>query len=123
MRETIDTNDSYPDKDIPDGTYEFKVLSCEKKFGGANKDKPFYVWKLEFEGVRGEQVLMRNNMGDLLRALGCKEVKSGQFDWDTDLVANQVFSATVTHEPDKKDPSKIRQQMSGFKKVESDVPF
>lgn len=123
MRENIDTNDSYPDKDIPDGRYEFKVLSAEKKYGGAKKDKPFYVWRLEYEGIKGEQVLMPNKMGDLLRALGCTETEPGKFDWDTELVVNQVFAATVTHEADKKDPSKIRQQMSNFEKVKEDAPF
>lgn len=122
-REQTDTNDNYPDKDIPDGTYEFKVLSATKKYGGEKKDKPFYVWKLEYEGVKGEQVLMPNMMGELLRALGCEETKPGQFDWDTELVVNQVFSATVSHEADKKNPAKIRQQMKDFKKVKEEAPF
>ncbi len=122
-REQTDTNDSYPDKDIPDGTYEFKVLNVTKKMGGANKDKPFYVWKLEYEGVKGEQVLMPNMMGGLLKALGCMETAPGKFDWDTELVANQVFSAKVTHAPDKKDPSKMRQQMSDFRAVKEEAPF
>lgn len=122
-REITDTNDSYPDRDIPDGTYDFKVLRCEKKYGGAKKDKPFYVWTLEYEGVKGEQILMPNMMGDLLRALGCPESKPGVFDWDTELVVNQVFKATVSHAPDRKDPNKIRQQMSEFKAVKEDIPF
>lgn len=123
MRESIDTTDNYPDKDIPDGAYEFKVISVDKKYGGKNKDKPFYIWKLEYEGVKGEQVLMPNKMGDLLLALGCTQTKPGHFDWDTELVVNQIFSATVSHEADRKDPSKIRQQMSGFKKVKEEAPF
>lgn len=121
MRETIDTNDNYPDRDIPDGTYEFKVIRVEKKYGGANKDKPFYVWSLEYEGIQGEQVLMANKMGDLLRVLKCTETEKGKFDWDTELVVNQVFEATIAHEVDKK--GKMRQQMSGFKAVKEDTPF
>ena len=121
MREMADCNDSYPDQDIPDGTYEFKVISVAKRYGGANKDKPFYSWKLEYEGVKGEQVTMPNKMGDLLRALGCEETSPGKFSWDTDLVVNQVFSATVSHKPDK--AGKIRQEMSDFKKIKEDAPF
>lgn len=121
MRETTDTNDSYPDTDIPDGTYDFKVLGCEKKYGGKNKDKPFYVWKVEFEGVKGEQILLPNLMGDLLRVLNCTEVSKGKFDWDTDAVSGKEFTATVSHVQDKKDPAKIRQQMTDFKSP--DVPF
>ena len=121
MRETTDTNDNYPDRDIPDGTYEFKVINVAKRYGGANKDKPFYSWKFEYEGIQGEQVLMPNHMGDLLRVLKCTEMEKGKFDWDTELVVNQFFEATVTHEADKQ--GKMRQRMSGFKAVKEDVPF
>jgi hypothetical protein len=121
MRETTDTNDSYPDRDIPDGTYTFKVESVVKRYGGANKDKPFYSWKLEYEGVKGEQVLMPNKMGDLLRVLKCTETEKGKFDWDTDMVVGKEFDATVTHETDKK--GVLRQQMGDFKPSSADVPF
>lgn len=120
-REQTDTNDSYPDRDIPDGTYQFKVESVVKRYGGANKDKPFYSWKLEYEGVKGEQVLMPNKMGELLRALKCTETEPGKFDWDTELVVNQVFEATVSHKTDKK--GVLRQEMSDFKPIKEDAPF
>lgn len=122
MRETLDTSSNFPDKNIPDGTYEFRVMSVVKKYGGANKDKPFYVWLLTFGDNQAEQILMPNMMGDLLRVLGCKEVKQNHFDWDTDEVMGAKFTATVTHSPDKKDSSKIRQNMTEFKKTE-DIPF
>lgn len=122
-QEQTDTNDNYPDKDIPDGSYDFKVLGVKKKYGGQNKDKPFYIWSLEYEGVKGEQVLMPSTMGGLLSALGCQESKPGVYEWDTELMVNQIFSATVTHVKDKKDPSKIRQQMTDFKKVQEEAPF
>jgi hypothetical protein len=123
MRETTDTNDNFPDRDIPDGTYSFRIESVAKRYGGVNKDKPFYSWKLEYEGVKGEQVLMPNKMGELLRVLGCTETEKGKFDWDTDMVSGQYFDATVTHELDKKGVN--RQQMSNFKKsaIDDDVPF
>ena len=125
IRETTDTNDSYPDKDIPDGTYTFKILDISKKFGGVNKDKPFFVFKLEFEGVRGEQVLMPNMMGDLLRLLGATEIKPGVFEYDLVALAQsgKRFVATVIHVADKKDPSKMRQQMGDFKKAEEELEF
>jgi len=122
-REITDTNDSYSDKDIPDGAYNFKVIRVVKKLGGPYKDKPFYIWTLEYEGVQGEQVLMPNMMGGLLKVLGCTEIKPGHYDWDTDLVVNQVFLATVSHKADKKDPSKMRQYMDDFKAAKEDVPF
>lgn len=120
-REQTDTNDNFPDRDIPDGTYQFKVVSVVKRLGGTNKDKPFYSWKLEYEDIKGEQVLMPNKMGDLLRALGCVETEKGKFDWDTELVVNQVFQATVTHKADKK--GVMRQEMSDFKAIKEEAPF
>lgn len=124
-REITDTNSNFSAKEIPDGPHDFKVISVVKKFGGANKDKAFYVWALEYEGKSGEQALMPNMMGDLLRVLGCKEAEPNKFDWDTEDVVYSKFSAVVSHEPDKKDPSKIRQVMKEFKKVgaQEEIPF
>ncbi len=121
MREEIDTNSSYPDRDIPDGTYTFKVLSIDKKFGGPKKDKPFYVWNLRYEGIDAEQVLMPNLMGDLLKILGCTETSPGKFDWDREALEGKEFDATVSHAPDKK--GKMRQNMGDFKASSADVPF
>lgn len=120
MRETTDTNNNFPDKNIPDGTYTFKVLSATKKF--SKKDNPFYVWKLERDGIACEQVLMPNMMGGLLRAIGCTETAPGKFDWDNEAVDGKTFVATVSHEPDKKDLNIMRQKMGDFKADES-VPF
>jgi|WetSurMetagenome_2_1015567.scaffolds.fasta_scaffold83267_2 hypothetical protein len=125
-RESTDTSNNYPDKDIPDGEYLFTVQRVIKKYGGANKDKAFYIWTVGYnDSAQGEQILMPNLMGDLLRALGCKESTPNKFDWDTDDVVYSKFTATVSHEPDRKDPNKIRQTMKGFKAVgkEEDIQF
>jgi hypothetical protein len=116
-RELTDTNSKFSGKDIPDGSHQFKVVSVSKKYGGANKDRAFFVWVLGYEGQTGEQVLMPNMMGDLLRILGCKETEPNKFDWDTEDVIYSQFVAVVSHEPDKKDPTKMRQQMKDFKKI------
>jgi len=121
MRETTDTNDSYPDRDIPDGTYIFKVESVVKRYGGANKDKPFYSWKFEYEGVKGEQILMPSRMGELLRILGCTETEKGKFEFDTDIVIGKEFKATVSHAPDKK--GTMRQNMTDFKVSDAEDPM
>lgn len=120
MRETTDTTSRFADKSIPDGEHVFTVKNVKKKYGGANKDKPFYVWLVSFKGKEGEQVLMPNMMGPLLKAIGCTEIKPGHYDWDTDAVEGKTFKATVSREPDKKDPSKMRQQMANF---EEELPF
>ena len=60
----------------------------------------------------------------LLRVLGCKETKPNKFEWDRDLMEGKEFISVVSHDPDKKDPSKIRQNMTEFEAVKSeDVPF
>lgn len=124
-RETTDTSNNFSAKEIPDGTHIFTVLKVTKRYGGPQKDKPFFVWELEYEDKQGEQVLLPNMMGDLLRVLGCKETGPNKFDWDTEDIVNSQFKATVSHSPDKKDPSKIRQEMRDFNKfeAESEIPF
>lgn len=123
MRETLDTNARFADTSIPDGEHEFEVKSVTKKYG--KKDVAFYVWTLLYKGGKGEQVLLPSMMGDLLRVLGCTETTKGHFEWDPELMEGKFFKATVSHEPDKKDPNITRQQMTGFQKVNQtdDVPF
>lgn len=127
MRETLDTNRQFSNKDIQDGTWDFSVISCTKKFGGKNKDTAFYVWKVKYAEGEGEQILLPNMMAPLLRILGAKESKPNVFDFDTDDFFGAKFAATVSREPDKKDPSKMRQKMGHFqaplaKDVDS-IPF
>jgi len=125
MNETIDTRGQF-DTALPDGEREFRVEKIMRREKGPTI---MYIWQLSFEGEEeresGEQVLLLNMMGDLLRVLGCKETSPKKFDWDRDLLPGTFFIATVSHEPDKKDPTKIRQQMTGFKKSEkeSETPF
>ena len=122
MQEEIDTTGQYPDSDIPDGTYTFRVKGIRKIVKGTNT---MYAWDVEYEGVNGTQILLPSMMGDLLRVLGCKETTKNKFLWDKELLTGQAFTATVTHERDKKDPAKIRQQMRDFKKSteKDDVPY
>lgn len=126
-RETTDTSANYGNKDIEDGNWDFTIVSCTKKYGGTNKDTPFYVWKLKYEKGDGEQILLPSMMGGLLRALGAKEELPNVFTWDTEDYNGKRFNATVSHEPDKKDPSKMRQKMGHFQlpmsKAESEIPF
>jgi len=124
-REMTDTNSQFNDA-IPDGTYTFEVHKVIRK---DLKGKVGYEWSLDYakDGVdcNGKQLLWPNQMGELLRLLGCKELSPGKFEWDTDLMEGQTFNARVFRQPDKKDPNKIYQMMDGFKKSksEADVPF
>lgn len=127
MQETIDTRGQF-DTSIPNGEREFRVEEVLRKEKGKTV---LYIWKLSFDGEEeresGEQVLLPSMMGDLLRVLGCEETApmSKKFTWDRDALPGKYFIATVGQEPDKKDPTKIRQQMTGFKKSEKtdETPF
>jgi hypothetical protein len=126
MNETIDTSSKY-DTSIPDGEREFRVEKIDRKEKGTTV---MFIWQVSFDGDGeqevGEQVLLPSFMGDLLRVLGCEETKRNRFQWDRDILVGKYFIATVSREPDKKDPTKIRQQMGGFKKSEKnsdDIPF
>lgn len=122
MRETTDTNYSggnYSSRDIPDGEHLLTVKSVERKTKGTTV---FYIWRFDM----GEQVLLPSMMAGLLRALGCTEGEPGKFDWDTDAQDGKQVWAVVSHKPDKKDPTKIRQHMGDFRKADSEtaeVPF
>lgn len=122
MRETTDTNPNYPDETLPDGRNIFRVESVKRMEKGKTV---FYIWSLSYKANNqeweGTQVFLPSMMGGLLKVLGATEVKTGVYEWDTDLMEGKQFEATVSHAPDKKDPSKIRQHMSEF--AEEDLPF
>jgi len=117
-REITDTNNKYANQELPDGRNCFKIESIEKKYGKNGGE--FFIWKLKHDKGEGEQVLLPNMMGGLLRALGCTETEPNKFDWDTFEQSGKCFLATVSHKPDQKDPSKIRQHMSEFAPVKTD---
>lgn len=123
MRQTTDTTQRYSNRDIEDGTYEFTIKSITPKTKG---ETLMYILKLEYNGTDGEQLLLPSNMGPLLKLLGAKETSPNVFDWDTEDYAGSKFSATVSHKPDRKDPTKVRQYMGHFDKPlakEPEIPF
>ncbi len=108
--------------ELPDGRNAFRVLSVDKKYGKNNSE--FFVWKLQHEKGEGEQLLMPNMMGGLLRVLKCIEAEPEVFNWDTFDQVNKTFLATVSHKPDAKNPNVIRQHMGDFADVDpNEVPF
>lgn len=123
-REITDTTNKFANQDIPDGAQMFKVLGVDKKYGKNGGE--FFIWKLGYEGGTGEQVLLPNMMAGLLRVLGCTETEPNKFDWDTNEQNDKLFTATVSHKPDAKDASKIRQHMGDFENVQvadGEIPF
>jgi hypothetical protein len=110
--EITDTVNKYANQELPDGTRTYKVVEVTKKYGKNGGE--FFIWKLAYEGGVGEQVLLPNMMGELLRVLKCEETEPNKFRWDTNEQSDKTFTATVSHKPDAKDASKIRQHMGEF---------
>jgi len=109
--ETTDTTSKYPNKNISDGKHTFTIDKVVgKTLGGAYG----YVWTLEENGHLFEQILFGNEMGGLLKILGCNEVSPGKYEWETDAVTGKSFGVTVSHVPDKKKPDVIRQKFTDF---------
>lgn len=121
--EITNTLNKFANQELPEGRHKFIVAGpVVKKYGG--KGGEFFIWKLQYDGGIGEQVLLPNMMGELLRVLECQETEPNIFDWDTADQEGKVFMATIKLAPDKKDPKVIRQHMSEYAKVEtSDIPF
>jgi len=113
-REITDTNKKFMNYDIKDGQHVFKILEVRKQYG--KKGGEFFIWKLEYgdEGLVGEQGFLPNMLGELLKTLNCTETEPGTYDWDTEEQVGKSFSATVSHKPDEKNPTVMRQRMSGF---------
>lgn len=126
-RETTDASPNYGNKEIEDGSWDFTIKKITVKMVGPNKDTKSYILKVSYEKGDGEQMLLPSMIGPLLRLLGAKETQPNIFDWDTEDYDGQKFNATVSHEEDKKDPSKMRQKMGKFqppmKKSTDDIPF
>lgn len=117
MIEETDTNSDFLNKEIPDGEHTFTVDGSVRKKGH------LYIWRLRYEDNQsGEHIMFANKMGDFLRVLGCTETSKGIFSWDLDTQDGKTFTAIVSHVPDKINPTKIYQRLSGFKKEEA-LPF
>ena len=122
--EITDTNSQFNDN-IPDGTYDFEVVSVVRK---EIKGKKAYEWTLNYDGGQGKVLTWPNQVGPLLVLLGAKEdqVKKGHYLWETDMMVGKPFKATISHDADKKDSTKVYQNMKDFKGVpekKDDIPF
>lgn len=113
MIDEINTNSNFSEKEIPDGEHIFRVM-------GTRKQGSMYIWSFTYDsGKEGEIVFFANNMGPLLKVLGCKETSKGIYTLDTEVTDGVSFKATVYSEPDKKDKSILRKRMKDF----DEIPF
>lgn len=122
LEQDVDTTNTFDKTPIPDGEHEFKIAFIER----IEKVKGLYEWTLEAEdGETYLQGLFANEMGDLLRILGCKETSKNKFTFDTMMLEKMYFKATVSHVPDKNKPEIMRQKMTRFMKSDkqADISF
>ena len=83
---------------------------------------------LNYDGGQGKVLTWPNQVGPLLALLGAKEdtEKKGHYLWETDMMVGKAFKATISHDADKKDATKVYQNMKDFKASENkteEVPF
>jgi len=124
--EETDTKSQFDD-DISDGEHEFMIEEVvAKEING----KKAYEWKLDYKDeneqlAEGKVLTWPNQIKELLRILGCEEYETDKFRWDTVMQKGKWFFATISHDPDKKNPSKIYRNMKDFKKSDREpgVPF
>lgn len=109
MIEEVDTNSNFSNLIIPDGLHHFKWIATRKV-------KSSYALVLAYEdGAKGEILLFGNQMGPLLKAVGCAEGSApGKYVLNTDITDGAVFDAVVYEE-------------KGYKRLKdivvSDLPF
>lgn len=125
MRETTDTRF----KITTAGTHQMTATKpCIKKMSKSDSPKPYYEFYFEFmnDGKLEShlEILFPNQAGMLLRALQCKEVEPGVFDWDKEEIIGRKIVAEIAHIPDRKDKTKLRASIVKAEPVpEEAVPF
>jgi hypothetical protein len=119
MREVTDTSGS-----LSPGKYKFTVIEEPKKVHmGKATGFEFTFSAVNDNGARCEykERFPVWLMGDLLKALGQKEVSPGKYDWDTTDVADLAVSAEIVYEDFVKDG--ITKSYPKMKKITTEVPF
>lgn len=115
VRERTNTSE-YPTAEA--GVYDCVTVEKVKK---KIIKEVYHLYEWSFSTVVGEEIktftigLFSSGMGDLLRAMGCNEVKKNEFDWDTDEVVGNNVAFTLSYMPDKS--GKDRPVLSDVKKA------
>lgn len=99
---------------IPESNYVAMINNVKQK---TVKEFIIYDWSFEAE-VEGKPFyfglsMFSSQMGDLLRALGCKEEPKNKFTWKSEDVIGNTIEFNICHVADKK--GVIREQLSDIK--------
>lgn len=90
-------------KQMEAGKYHFEVVAMPVQVAAGD----FLKWQFEFRvvGSNDKPIKMSyfdNQVGELLRAVGCKEVEPEIFDWEPEQVYGRLFEAELFYEEDAK---------------------
>lgn len=119
MIETTDTKGDFPL--FPVGHYRFTVEQIpEKKISDGGKALYIFRFVTTFDGQlkKYKETFAAWKCGELLKALGAKELEKDKWEWDREAVVGRIVEADIAHEPDKK--GKLWPRM---KNITEEVPF
>jgi len=118
MLETTDTNNG-----LPVGHYKLTISAPVEKRKFENNDKKYYLFK--FTTTVGENLMDHQERipvwkaSDILKALGCKEITPGVFEWDRDAVVGEMIEGDIVMEKNPKDGKEYRR----LKNIAQALPF
>ncbi len=89
----------------PEGTYRLTVVGRPEKRRTSNGKNTFRIWKFKTT-VSGTPVTISILMfpyesRELLLAVGGKEIRPNEIEWDDEFVDGKTIIADLVHEPDK----------------------
>ena len=92
-----DTNSKF----LTEGTYTFKIAAYPTQVSAGQYLKWQFEFRLDGQEKPIKMSFFDNQLGELLKALGCKEVKRCVFDWDVKEVYGLTFDADLYFEEDR----------------------
>jgi hypothetical protein len=118
MLETTDTNNG-----LAVGHYKFTISSPVEKRKFEGKESKYYLFKL-MATVDGNLLEHQERIpvwmaGEILRALECKEVKPGVFEWDKEAVVGEMIEGDIVIEKSKDGTKEYRR----LKNIKQALPF
>jgi hypothetical protein len=124
MTERTDTRPNI----TPEGRRKFTCAKVPVKKLSEGKNKPYYEFTFEYmDGTtlrEHKEFVMAWMAGPLLKAFGFPEVEPGIYEWEKETCLGKMIEATIIHEADKKDASKVRSRMTEVTAVANEeIPF
>lgn len=110
------------------GNYLLEIEKVIKKSIGKEGGKQFpgYEWTftvrqcdVELDNNNLKMFMFKSQMGDILRAVGAKELSPGDFEWDMNAVKGKLIKCYLTHQDVK---GQLRESLIEIKIHPENVP-